>query len=54
MDFVRSYLFYIKTWLCTTPYSFYNLTTSLCQDGCADYFFKNITAGFCDPCHYSC
>ena len=40
----------MQTWLCTPPYYYFNLTSSLCQTLCGGYTFENETSYICDPC----
>lgn len=54
LNYLKSTLFYIKTWNCASPYIYFNLTSELCQNGCASYYYANSTVGTCTPCHYSC
>ena len=40
----------MQTWLCVAPYTFFNLTSSLCQDFCGGYTFENETTNTCETC----
>ncbi len=43
-------MLYIRTWLCPSPYLYYNITTMMCQDFCGGYHVENTTAAQCEPC----
>lgn len=54
LNYMRSTLFYIKTWECYVPYIYYNMTAEKCQDACASYYYFNTTEISCTPCYYAC
>lgn len=54
LNYIKSTLFYIKTWKCNSPHVYFNITAELCQDACSSYYYFNSTAGTCTACHYSC
>ncbi len=57
---MRSTVFYMKTWSCTAPYLYFNLTSNKCQDVCGSYYYEvtSTTNGNieyeCKTCHYTC
>lgn len=35
LNYIKSTLFYIKTWKCNSPHVYFNITAELCQDACS-------------------
>lgn len=40
----------MMTWKCEEPYSYFNLTSGLCQTVCGGFYYENETALVCAPC----
>ena len=53
---MRVSVFYMRTWLCPTLFYYFNISTNLCQDECADTHNENTTSYECIelPCQTSC
>jgi hypothetical protein len=51
---MTSTVFFMKTWQCPSTHLFFNLTSNLCQDTCALYYFENRTVNQCNVCEFSC
>ncbi len=51
---MKSTVFYMKTWQCPTQNPYFNLSTNLCQNGCAAYYFANTSVFQCQNCLWAC
>ncbi len=51
---IKSTIFYMKTWKCQTTSPYFNLTSNLCQNGCAEYYFANTSVLACQDCPWGC
>ena len=42
------------TWNCPVSHPYYNSTSDLCQNLCANYYYENTTINSCSLCYYAC
>lgn len=50
----NSHFLLINTFNCPATHPYYNSTSGLCQNMCADYYYENTTSYTCTACYYAC